>query len=88
MRRHGFSLRGKATTARKDPSLLVERLVAYVVYARRLQKLNSYVDSAIIAMDETPVWNDMISNTTVEVTGSKDVPMKITGHERFESLFV
>lgn len=27
-------------------------------------------------MDETAVQNDMVSNTTVEVTGSKKVPMK------------
>ena len=31
-------------------------------------------------MDETSVWNDIVSNTTVEKTGSKEVPMKLTGH--------
>ena len=33
-------------------------------------------------MDETAVWNDMVSETTVEATGAKDVPMKSTGHEK------
>ena len=33
-------------------------------------------------MDETPVWNDIVSNTTVEKTGSKEVPMKLTGHDK------
>ena len=33
-------------------------------------------------MDETAVWNDMVSNTTVEKTGSKEVNMKTTGHDK------
>ena len=82
MKRHGFSLRRKTTTAQKDPSLLVDRLVASVVHVRRLQKVYSYAEPTIVAMDEIPVWSDMISNTTVEITGSKDVPMKSTGHEK------
>ena len=33
-------------------------------------------------MDETAVWNNMVSETTVEATIAKDVPMKSTGHEK------
>ena len=33
-------------------------------------------------MDETAVWNDMVSETTVGATGAKDVPIKSTGHEK------
>ena len=33
-------------------------------------------------MDETLVSNDMISNTTVEKTGPKKVPLKSTGNEK------
>lgn len=33
-------------------------------------------------MDETPVWNDMILNTTVEKTGAKEVLLKPTGNEK------
>ena len=67
MKRHGFSLRRKTTIAQKDPSLLVDRLVAFVVHVRRLQKVYSYAESPIVAMDETPVWSDMISNTKLLV---------------------
>ena len=35
-----------------------------------------------MAMDETPVWNDMISNTTVEKAGAKGVLLKSTGNEK------
>ena len=39
-------------------------------------------DSVHWIYDEAPVWNDMVSNTTVEKTGSKEVPMKSTGHDK------
>ena len=33
-------------------------------------------------MDKTTVWNNMVSETSVEATSAKDVPMKSTGHEK------
>ena len=33
-------------------------------------------------MDETPVWTDMVSNTTVDKCGKCDIPLKSTGHEK------
>ena len=33
-------------------------------------------------MDETAVWSDMVSATTVNKTGAKDVPLKSTGREK------
>ena len=52
------------------------------MHVRQLQKQFNFLDADIIAMDETPVWNDMVSNTTVEKTGSKEVTMKSTGHDK------
>ena len=50
------------------------------MHVRRLNKQFQFPDSSVLAMDETPVWNDMVSSTTVDKTGSKDVPLKTTGH--------
>ena len=36
----------------------------------------------IIAMDETPVWSNMVSDTTVDKTGARTVTMKSAGHEK------
>ena len=36
----------------------------------------------IFAMDETAVWNDMISDTTVEKRGAHSVNLKSTGREK------
>ena len=33
-------------------------------------------------MDETPVWSDMVSQTTVDECGKKTITMKSTGHEK------
>ena len=54
MRRHRFSLRRKTTTAQKDSSYMVDRIAAYVMHVRRIQKQFNFHD-ADIAMDETPV---------------------------------
>lgn len=52
------------------------------MHVRRLNKQFQFPNSSILAMDETPVWNYMVSSTTVDKTGSKDVSLKTTGHEK------
>ena len=33
-------------------------------------------------MDETPVWSDMVTQTTVDRVGKRTITMKTTGHEK------
>lgn len=61
---------------------MIGKLVGYIMHVRRLKKQFDFKESSIIAMDETPVWNDMVSSTTVARTGEKDIPLKTTGHEK------
>jgi hypothetical protein len=82
MRRNGLSLRRKTSVAQKDPSRLIDKLVSYILYTRRFAAKYNYSPSNIIAMDETPVWMDMVSDTTVHKTGARTVTMKSTGHEK------
>ena len=82
MRRNNLSLRRRTTLAQKDPSFMIEKLLAYILHVRRILREHTYEPSCIIAMDETPVWKDMVSNTTVNTTGTSDVMMKTTGHEK------
>ena len=65
MRRYRFQLRRNTTTAQKDPSYLVNRLVSFVMHARRLQRQYNFSPHNIVAMDESAVWSDMVSETTV-----------------------
>ena len=52
------------------------------MHVRRLQMQWAYTLSHVITMDETPVWADLVSGTTIEKTGTKDVPLKTSGHEK------
>lgn len=52
------------------------------MHVRRLMKLHAFATSNIVAMDETPVWMDMVATSTVAKTGAKDIPLKTTGHEK------
>ena len=71
MCRNNLSLRRKTSIAQKDPEKLIAKLVSYLIQIRRIQKANNYQDAQIIAMDETPVWSDMVSQTTVDACGKK-----------------
>ena len=53
---------------------MVAHIVTYVMHVSRIQKQFNFDDASIIAMDETSVWNDMVSNTTVDETASNEVP--------------
>ena len=82
MKRNNLSLRRKTSVVQKDPDLLISKIVSYILRVRRLRMKYSYQSSDIIAFDETPVWADMVSDTTVDVVGKKTVSMKTTGHEK------
>ena len=82
MQRNALSCRRMNTIAQKDPSHMIDKLVSYILHVRRLQREFQYALTDIIAMDETAVWSDMVSATTVNKTGAKDVSLKSTGHEK------
>ena len=82
MNRNGLSVRRRTTEAQKSPDQLIDKLCAYILKIRRLRMKMNYKLKNIFAMDETAVWNDMISNTTVEKRGAHSENLKSTGHEK------
>ena len=82
MARNGLSIRQHTTQDQKTPKQLIDKLCAYILKIRRLCKQMNSDLSNIIAKDETAVWNDMISNTTIEKHGAHSVNLKTTGHEK------
>ena len=70
MLRNGFLLHRKTTTAQQDPERLIYMLILYILHARRLSIKYKYSPSSIIAMDETSIWNVMVSNTTIDKQGA------------------
>lgn len=81
-KRNGLSLRRKTSVAQQDLERMVAKLVSYIIQVRQLQIKHNYAPCNIIAMDETPVWCDMISETTVDKSGIKTVTLKTTGQEK------
>ena len=69
----------KTTTAQKDPWYIFD--CGYMMHIHRIQKQFNSHDANIIAIEKS-VWNNMVSNNTVEKIGSKEVPMILTGHNK------
>ena len=81
MSRHGSAIRRKTTESQKDLEKLIDKLIGYILPIRRQRGKIAYHDKDIIAMDETAVWQDMVSNTTVDNIGESTIRLKTTGHE-------
>ena len=81
MRRNSFSLRRK-TAAKQDPEQLIDILTLYNLHARMFSIKYKHPSSSIIAMDKISIWNDMVSNTTINKQGAKSVCLKTTGYEK------
>ena len=67
--RHGLAIRYKTTESQKDPEKLVDKLTGYILQICRQWGKIAYHDKDVIVMDETAVWQDMVSNTTVDNIG-------------------
>ena len=61
---------------------IIHKVISYTLYVRQLKQRNNYDLDCIIAIDETAVWHEMISNATVTDKGPQSVVLKTTGHEK------
>ncbi|GFT92182.1 pogo transposable element with KRAB domain [Trichonephila clavipes] len=57
-------------------------MISFQKYVIGLRKQMKYLLSHIGNMDETPVKFDMIGNKTIDMNGTKMIPIKTTGHEK------
>src|SRR5437763_1874615 len=79
--RNNLKERRRTTVAQQlAPDLLEKQNVflSYVLY-RRIQ--HDYPLKYIGNMDETPMWFDLPSNTTIDHKGAKTVSIRTIGHE-------
>ena len=75
MKRYSLSLRRKTTVCQLTA-------LSFVSHLRQMQTQHKYSPENMFAMDETACWMDMPSDTTNDVTGSRSVPLKTSGHEK------
>ena len=80
--RHGLTLRKRTSLAQHDPDNLIDRVISFILNVRRKFHTKQYAMANVIAMDETPIWLDMPSATTVNEAGASSVTIRSTGHEK------
>ena len=73
MKRNGLSLQRKSSIVQNVPDKLVDKLISFILHDRRLSLQYQCQTSNILATDEAPVWLDMVSDTTVDTTGTNTV---------------
>lgn len=64
-----------------EPAEYEEQLVAFQRYVIKLRQEHNYLLGQIGNADQTPVYFDMPSRTTVTAKGAKDVRLLTTGNE-------
>ena len=82
MNSHNLVLRRKTKIAQKLPKELDDKVIKFHKFVIKCRKKNKYDLACIGNMDETPVWFDMPSNSTVHKAGEKTIFVKTTGHEK------
>ena len=58
------------------------KMANFVKFCEKKRNKFDFTLGNIANMDETPIWADMPSKTTVGQRGLKTVPIKSTGHEK------
>ena len=69
-----------STTAQQDPKWSIDKSITYILRALRLSIKYRYLLFSIIAMVETSVLNDMVSNTAMHWQGAKSVCLITIGY--------
>ena len=78
--RHSLSLRARTTMAQKLPANLEDKITSFHSFVKEMRSKNSY--KIIGNMDETPVFFDMVPNSTLDVKGKKTIKIRTSGSEK------
>lgn len=68
-----LSLTRHTNVCQNLPENVLPKLISYVAFYHKMQTNNKYNLISIFAADETAVWFNMLSETTVHTTGAKQV---------------
>ena len=82
MNKHGLTLHKHTSLAQHDPGNLIDCVISFILNVRCKFHTKQYAMANVIAMDETPIWLDMPSATTVNEAGASSVTIRSTGHEK------
>ena len=86
--RHNVVQRRITTQCQKAPKDYGDKVIKFVLYLKELRKKHNFEFGDIIGCDETGVWLDAASSTTLAPKGVKDVPVKTTGHNKMRLMIL
>ena len=83
MRRNALSPCRSTTASQRFPEEYIEKSIRFLQarFAQARERF-SFDDHEIIACDETAIWLDAVSKTTVAEKGAKEVQVRSTRHEK------
>ena len=64
------------------PKDALQKIASFIKFCEMQRHECGFSLSNTVRMDETPIWANMPSETTVEMQGLKIVPIKSTGHNK------
>lgn len=82
MNRYNLSIRQKTKIGQKLPIDLSSQLESFYKFIETHHQKNQYHLSQIANMDETPIFFDMVGNSTVEKKGTKTIQIRTTGNDK------
>ena len=82
IRRNDLVIRAKTSIAQKLPAALEQKMTAFLRSVREARLQCHYPKELIGNMDETPMYFDMASNTSVDRRGEKTISIRTTGAEK------
>ena len=82
MRRNQLSFRRKTTQGQHRPITESYLIRNFILFVRAMRIKNRYLETDLIAMDETAVWLDSPGDTTITPIGARTIKVKTTKHEK------
>ena len=82
MKRYNLSIKRRTTTGQSLPRDLKDKIRNFVAFNKKQIDHKSLQPAMIVNMDETSVWADMPTASTVNSKRENTVPNKTTGHEK------
>ena len=86
--RSNLSLRRRTTVTQKNPAQVYSKITSFIMFVSNTLSTKKINPASIVAMDETSLWFDMLSNSTIAPKGSKTVQLKSTGNEKAHATVV
>ena len=82
MNRHGLTLHKRTSLGQHDPGNNIDGVISFILNVGCKFHTKECAMANVIPLDETPIWLDMPSASTVNEAQASSVSITSTGHEK------